>query len=609
MSDHSSIESHKHKHATEMKPEGAEILESPTLPENRDTLRRQYQNFKYPNPNLTNSPVIELAIATNSHQQQPTLADKSNYYTNPERNYGPDLENKIILNEKAAAVLAKNYGEEKTAAIFAALRGLGSKEINAISELSRDYNKKDFIEDIRNTEGISKPELDHLEVLLKGNKEESYASELNLQLDKPVKNYPEIKEIIIELDPKTLEAVEILLKDKYSKVLPPELGPQALKMADFKELLQNAKKEPEKLIQFLRELPPENYPRALDTFKDLEKSLPPDIREIAKAYLDTNRPLAESIYLNKQIREGTLSAYKIQQSLEDLSIPDRTRVAELYREQFQHNPYHDIKSALADKPDELKIAKQIIESSKLDESAKIYMLINEVAKDRSQIPALIRTLENKTENEMANIKQEIVRSYQTSLDSRLTSNLQGREQFEARLSIYGKPDTLEDEFIRRRAFYEFERLKRPYFAEKVIDDLAKKGRLADEEIEELEKQHRKIADLKEKLGEKDELHYYNLLNFFDKKIKNYEKAKKHYFSLIENLISALSAVISYMMTNEMQSYKGISLGAAGAIFLSSKFICKSQFKKTLSTEKALENFKDRRRKRKKSHKSRRKNAK
>ena len=517
--------------------------------------------------------------------------------------------------------------------VFNALRMTDKTEINLIENLYREQYGRNLKKDMQAEFKSDRRYLRHAMTLLEGDKMRSLASELRLEIELPTKDKKHVYTILSDLSNTELKEVQMLYSQTYGGELIQDLSSKLalnkndkillllqgkenyLGAAEFAELLNSKKIQNARIPDLLRKMTAEELQELKENFtklfpqglhNELQKIKDPMLREAIAAYLETNRPLAEALILRGEIQHNTLSADKVLQAMQNMGERDLVQMRDFYRQRFSGNLQRDVLKSLSSNALEQKIAKSIFEENGISESNRILLLAISAGKDVQSLNQLISTLGNKPLSEIVRLRQEIIRNHNLNLDAYLARNLKGKEQFEARLSLYGKSQTFEDELNKARARYEFERLLRESLHRKILPNIDKHASKIEQDLKELEKRSRHMMQEKKIIDEDDEIKFYNLLNFFDKDLKAYGNAKNTFFSLISNICAALAAFVAFNFSKDLQFNFAESLVAAGSAYLIiSLYTKRSLLRKSKNPTSALSNHRARRRNSKSKRNARR----
>lgn len=167
----------------------------------------------------------------------------------------------------------------------------------------------------------------------------------------------------------------------------------------------------------------------------------------------------------------------------------------------------------------------LLADGKLNPVRDIYKATDGAGTDEA---LLLGTLTGKTKDEIATIRQDLLTKYGTDLDQLVEDELSGRDNFDAKMMLQGKPESMEEAVAQLEERYQFERGENDGVLSKVTDLFYEDGEI-------LDINHRLVveayADAKDRAGPNAEIsardrhRLEQLLGFSTDDVETYTKAK------------------------------------------------------------------------------------
>lgn len=459
-----------------------------------------------------------------------------------------------------------------------ALEGLSPEQAKKVIEAYRDHYGKDLVADIQSETSGKWGSL--LETLIKGQGTGSDVANLHHALLGAGTDEAKIYEILENKDAAEIKAIKDEYQKKYGKsyeeALRGELSgadlDRALALlrgdkasadaARIRQAIAGAGTTESEISSTLKGKSPEQIEAIKNAYQSLYKeSLDaalkgdlsgPELDE-ANARLSSQSAEADAARLKTAMNSAGTDEKEIRNVLEGKSKEEREAIEAAYRKLYGRELLHDLKQELSGI--ELECAESLLRDGKISEAQRLRLAVTGAGTDEEAIREL---LHEKSAEEVEKIRKEYRERYGEELDTRLDQELAGRDEFQTKLDLRGKAETIEERMSRLKETRDFEKSGA---GGAIMDRVSGKGRQLDDAVARVNRAY-KEAMQDGVVSEEERRRIETLLEYGEHDVESFVEAKKVVAETAATVAATAAATTAIVLTAGAGAV--VVIGAAAA---------------------------------------------
>lgn len=435
-------------------------------------------------------------------------------------------------------------------ALFKALEGKSPEQIAKIKANYKDHYGKDLDADIKSE--LSGKDLSRAQSLLKGNQSAADATAIQQAVGTLWNDDKAIQHTLSGKTAEQRQAIAAEYKKQTGKELRTDLT-REMSGADRDQALANldgnqAKSDAARLEKAMKGMGTDEAAimatlqgknadeRAAimksykDTYGvDLKQRLAKDLSgselDQANALLAGDNAKAAAAQIKTATGGWGTDEKSLNAALEGKSAEERKAITEAYQQKYGKNLNAELKDELSG--NDLQKSQALLERGKLSDAEQLKFALEGAGTDEEAVKA---ALTGKSKEEIAKLRQDYTRLTGRELDTDIAGDMGGRELFDARQSLKGRAETVDEAVARANEVHEFERGgEGNSFSRGFVDMFSDKGELLDKNTSRVNESKAKFdrlvseGRLNEANAEKKRLQ--ELTGFATADVESYREAK------------------------------------------------------------------------------------